>query len=1348
MNQDRQADKQSQNLFNQRGKSSLEKGGLAASLRASFLPAELVSNWVKLLRSEGKVPRQLAKRGLSLLHWIDSQLTEENPREGSEAEALVYVVGEEAERRGLRDVWPYARRGDLIFKIVDAESEAVGWRLWPQGSRRRLAAPRDRGWATAGAVLANGFAQALLRGEALPTQIWIAEGDTDYLTLCLLAKARQALVGEKIAVFGVFAGAWTAEFAAKIPVHIPVMIATHRDKAGEGYAQGIRLSFPPEQNVRRWFGPGPGDMNDQWQVGFGGWRAICEAIADERPLEENQLLNATLGEYLPMPSPPTTHLDRWVWSDALGWTEHAAWTQREANARKLLQASQRTSFTDAQLGWLVMRAFNWYAVKLYWVLQAASWRGGTHGTGSWGWEALKILRAIPALEALARHMTPRQESLCACSRQALANALPSLRKAAEAGAHDAEARKDRKRCLLDSETKASLDPMTQEEVLRPIDRSGPPRSLSRSRTSPFQQRQQAEWDDILARYGQPTTQPQQNNAQTESTPSEIAATPPAPTPPPDETNAPQDPKRSAPKNHESRKLGNICAPHVTQWCIERTNLQTESLTPTATPQKPSNDAENSYANIQAANEEEILGEPPISFEGQKATLNARYLPPDLLTRCLGNSSRTITIKSDQGTGKTEILNRLVSQETENKGRVLALGHRQTLCGQQADRQGLRCYLREKGKYLIEPGSGLVLCLDSLCNLIIRTTRENATPTLVTLDESEQITRHLFGATIGDKLEAVAACLRRIINQARSVACLDADAGPLTRALLKWAGKDEGMFIENLWRGWGFNVQGGSTVFCLKDRTSNGRLQLIHQAACEIQDLRPSDPAVVVSCTSNTQSFDMAQIAAEKLGFEKVKDAVEAGAIVLINSDTKDWPQNEHFLKACTKAAAENDPTDLREHLGRIRALIYSPTCGTGITINEPVSRVFVMSKSVCGITGHDVVQLMTRPRKHLKPALMWLDETTFPDMPRTKEQAREQSNIFFEEVAYSIVKTKGISNFLRKLFDHNLRQRALFDAAAADLYELKLEVWAAIGCEGWNPAQSTIDTLLARGVEIVETDGGAAIPYSTITALRKQAREDNIQGTLDAPKLAPDADLEPLNHIHTPEADRTRVRANIERRLDKDVCEETARAEEERGALRAGNRLADVAALLEGGEVAAFSAHKLENEIQICPARFDQLARLPQALRTAEILAAAGLQSILTEQNPTVSLPVDLPERLDALHVYACEHRKALTLLKLTPPKEVEVKIVPDNSKMTLEELTLCKQRGETLRWLKTILERIGFVTENKRKPRSQRRPGVKETSYTLLPSTIAEAWRWAHKPLAKIRSAAQDDAARWDLVA
>ena len=1352
MNQDRQADKQSQNLFNQRGKSSLEKGGLAASLRASFLPAELVSNWVKLLRSEEKVPRQLAKRGLSLLHWIDSQLAGESVGEGSEAEALVYVVGEEAEHRGLREVWPYARRGDLIFKTVDTESEVVGWRLWPQGSRRRLAAPRELGWATKGAVLANGFAQALLRGEALPNQIFIAEGDTDYLTLCLLAKARHALLGEKIAVFGVFAGAWTAEFAAKIPVHIPVMIATHRDKAGEGYAQGIRLSLPPEQDVRRWFGPGLGDMNDQWEAGFGGWRAICEAIADEQPVSEDDLSNTTLGEYLPMPLPPTAHRDRWVWSDAQGWTEHPAWALRVENSRKYqAAAAERAVFNDSQLCWWVMRAINWWAAKLAWVLEAASWRGGTHGTGSWGWEALKVLRAIPALEALARHLTPLQEARCARSRQALANALSSLRKAAEAGAHDAEARKDRKRCLLDSEDKASRDHMSEEEVLRPIDKSGPPRSLGRSRTA-AQQRQQAEWDNILAQYGRSkaatSTQPQQ----TESEPNETAASTPAPNPSPDETNITPDLKTFTPEADTQPTQGGtdqICALNVTARSVPRTNLDLMDCNPVLNPQIRIEKVE--VCETLPANEDEGADEPLIQFESQKAKLNARYLPRDLITRFLGKTHNTVTIKSDQGTGKTEILSQMVVQELANDGRVLSIGHRQLLCGQQADRQGIRCYLDAKGKIVVKPRDGIAICLDSLCNLILRLEREDAAPTFVSIDECEQVVRHLFGNTIGKNLEAVAASLRRILTRAKTVACLDADAGPLTRALLKWAGRVEGLLIENTWHDWGFNANGGKTVFHLKDRSDKGRRQLIHQASCEIKDLRPGDPAVVISCTSNTQSFDMAHQAAKKLGFAKVKHAVDAGVLLLINSKTKDWTQNQRFLDACTKAAAENDPTDLREHLGRVRALIYSPTCGTGITINEPVSRVFVMSKAVCGITGDDVVQLMTRPRKHLKPAIMWLDGHTFPELPRTKEEAHDISKVFFDEVSHAIDATtaKGASRFLRKQFNSSLYERVLDgDLDAKALYELKLEVWAEIGRCGWNPAASTLDTLLARGVELVEIEGGAALDGKVITALRKQAIEDNIQGTLDAPKLPHDADLCGLQHTHTPEADRALVRAYIERRLDQDVCEETARAEEERGALSAGNRLADVAALLEGGEVAALLARKTEAEITVCPARFDQLARLPQARRTLEILTAARLESILTEQNPTVSLPVDLPEILDALHVYACEHRKALTLLKLTPPKEVEVKIVPDNSKMTLEELTLCKQRGETLRWLKTILERIGFVTENKRQPRSQRRSGVKETSYTLLPSTIAEAWRWAHKPLAKIRSAAQDDAARWDLVA
>ena len=82
-------------------------------------------------------------------------------------------------------------------------------------------------------------------------------------------------------------------------------------------------------------------------------------------------------------------------------------------------------------------------------------------------------------------------------------------------------------------------------MVHPIDKSGPPRSLSRSRTA-AQQRQRAEWDNILAQYGSnaPTnTQPQQ----TESAPNETAASPPAPNPSPDETNVTPDLKTFTPE---------------------------------------------------------------------------------------------------------------------------------------------------------------------------------------------------------------------------------------------------------------------------------------------------------------------------------------------------------------------------------------------------------------------------------------------------------------------------------------------------------------------------------------------------------------------------------------------------------------------------------------------------------------------------------------------------------------------------------------------------------------------------------------------------------------------------------
>ena len=82
------------------------------------------------------------------------------------------------------------------------------------------------------------------------------------------------------------------------------------------------------------------------------WRVICEAITNDQPVSEDDLSNATLGEYLPMPRPFTMHQGHQARSDARGWTEHSAWALRVENSRKYqATVAERVAFNDSQLCW-------------------------------------------------------------------------------------------------------------------------------------------------------------------------------------------------------------------------------------------------------------------------------------------------------------------------------------------------------------------------------------------------------------------------------------------------------------------------------------------------------------------------------------------------------------------------------------------------------------------------------------------------------------------------------------------------------------------------------------------------------------------------------------------------------------------------------------------------------------------------------------------------------------------------------------------------------------------------------------------------------------------------------------
>lgn len=92
-------------------------------------------------------------------------------------------------------------------------------------------------------VLANHQAVAILRGTAKqPQQILFVEGEPDFLTMATRTD---------FPVFGVLSGAWTQEFAMRIPKGSDVILMTHADDAGERYAQMIAVTLSRKCQVWR-----------------------------------------------------------------------------------------------------------------------------------------------------------------------------------------------------------------------------------------------------------------------------------------------------------------------------------------------------------------------------------------------------------------------------------------------------------------------------------------------------------------------------------------------------------------------------------------------------------------------------------------------------------------------------------------------------------------------------------------------------------------------------------------------------------------------------------------------------------------------------------------------------------------------------------------------------------------------------------------------------------------------------------------------------------------------------------------------------------------------------------------
>lgn len=133
----------------------------------------------------------------------------------------------------------------LIVPAFDHEGSMRSVRAWLVADNALL--PKrvpPRGHRASGLVLANERARQWLRGETKPSQIVVCEGEPDFL---LRSSRNEAEV-----IIGVGSGSWTEDFAARVPYGSEVAILTHRDPAGERYAEAIKASVESRATVTRW----------------------------------------------------------------------------------------------------------------------------------------------------------------------------------------------------------------------------------------------------------------------------------------------------------------------------------------------------------------------------------------------------------------------------------------------------------------------------------------------------------------------------------------------------------------------------------------------------------------------------------------------------------------------------------------------------------------------------------------------------------------------------------------------------------------------------------------------------------------------------------------------------------------------------------------------------------------------------------------------------------------------------------------------------------------------------------------------------------------------------------------
>jgi CHC2-type zinc finger protein len=119
----------------------------------------------------------------------------------------------------------------MMVPVFDSDGKMRSVRAWRVEGNSPAKRLPPLGFKANGVVMANRYAQNLLREKKGPCRILVAEGEPDFLTV--------STKWFNLPVIGLTSGSWTPDFAKKIPLGSELLIMTHHDKAGDKYADII-----------------------------------------------------------------------------------------------------------------------------------------------------------------------------------------------------------------------------------------------------------------------------------------------------------------------------------------------------------------------------------------------------------------------------------------------------------------------------------------------------------------------------------------------------------------------------------------------------------------------------------------------------------------------------------------------------------------------------------------------------------------------------------------------------------------------------------------------------------------------------------------------------------------------------------------------------------------------------------------------------------------------------------------------------------------------------------------------------------------------------------------------------